>query len=451
MPVAIAVPEIVDLIVSNLLDDLDFERALTMREQRDLSACSLVSLAFYTASRRYLFATVIIDLKLILSERSCTRAWSRIRDLLQILSSNPMLQQRICHLRVVLRTNLHTSLPSTEDSTNLWTTSSEQLIDTSGTRPFRLRESGFDDLLHLLPSLKALSICSRLESEEMNEVLSSLGVLRSHCANLHRLRLSGIINMDPQFLSQWVCITDFQATDGMSFSRDYSNLLTNMPLERFHVRLILNRGSTLDLPRLNWSRFQNLRLDVRADRDVVYGLLFRLSGGMPALKELRLRFAFCKWPYIIIRDDAGAYSSGFDITPPLSMSLLPSLKILYINDVPRNPKTKFLRNLSHFLSPKEPTILNIECINLRIIGDDCTKRLLLKSTKEWSRIDRAFTSHQYANLRKVNIDLVLYEHVYYSTFEEMLTLRENFPFSVLPLTCASQSVHVQSSFRCQFE
>ncbi|KAF9486174.1 hypothetical protein BDN70DRAFT_988181 [Pholiota conissans] len=405
----ISIPEIVDIIVSNLVNDFDFERQLTWIERRRLSACGLVSQDFYMASRRYLFATISLDV----SDSGCPFSWSHIHKLHQILSSNPMIQRQIRHLMINIEAEPIPAVPETA------------VLD------FSIKPSRFAALMNLVPSLRALTVCSKpcsLTYDNVVNLFRTLDVLRIQCPDLHKLCIGRIENVPLSFLSNWSNITDLRTM----YVTGHFNFMTDMPLERFHSTVSSSFPNWNPFNFIKFNRLQYLGVVFTTDSVTGHQTLLRINNALPALSHLQLVH----------------YGSRFYVPEVGTVSAIPSLRSINFVEFIGNDNwpSSILNNIASFLEPKDSTPNDIESIDILIFGACHLTSRALNYLSTWSKLDRIFTSKEYHKLTHVRISIGPYESEEAAEFKPrgaFNTVLHRCHLLVLPLTCASQSIHVE--------
>ncbi|KAF9485041.1 hypothetical protein BDN70DRAFT_706386 [Pholiota conissans] len=179
-------PELIEAIVEHLAP-VNYDEPLDAHQRRDLASCGLVSNSFYYASRKYLFATV--EVRIVPEARRLSGL-----QLGDLLSANPLLQQHVLQLVLVLAPRVNMGANSTESSD---VTEGEHLAR----------------IMHLMPVLQKLSIDSDGDMQFVqysDNLASLLDKLRSFCPSLHRLRISKTLCIPMSSILEWTIVTDLE-------------------------------------------------------------------------------------------------------------------------------------------------------------------------------------------------------------------------------------------------
>ncbi|KAF9486172.1 hypothetical protein BDN70DRAFT_988179 [Pholiota conissans] len=408
-------PEILDLIVSNLAPPHYKELTYwTSFQRHDLSVCGLVSQAFYTPSRRYLFGFILVRIVAQGDGARVTKSLNRIRQLREIISSNPMLQRMMHHFFVACE--VANGPPG------------EQPITSA-----QLEESGFISLLRLFSGLRMLTIFSTMDGGfgDGSYLCSALDILRMRCPRIVKIKIQKMINVPSDFLLKWQDITDLQV-NYVEFTGDVSDTVKKQgrrALKRYTLLCFLIRSTIpkpLQLLDLRYLKF----LDLRCSNPAILDEILSQNGYLPTLDHLILTFAF----------DTGHLH-------PLSVSAFPSLKSLEIRGTPQGPNdVRCLSNIVRFLTPETSKASNIQFIGLRVIAKN-SERLILGALTEWSELDKTFTSN-YQQLSNVDVCLEFeldVDNAAASWVPIVLDKLDNFPSHFLPLTLVSRSISLDFS------
>ncbi|KAF9486171.1 hypothetical protein BDN70DRAFT_870262 [Pholiota conissans] len=392
---------IIETIIANLVHGKGYANGakLTRLERRDLASCGLASSLFYLPSRRYLFATVTINLDLYNSRGE--EIWLSRNGLVDILSGNTMLQNQVYHLVVTYM----------DPKSDRWMRPAGYIGAP--------RSDAFQQIVRFFPALRGLTIASSLPGcgTLFNVAVAFVSQeLKFYCPHLRSLTLMEVNDTPIEFFHQWACITelklvdvdlsdpkepnvDDQGGDDDGQAEDAQKALESqrragsLKIERLclHGAMYLTESLVNSLNN-HHLQYLHLSFDPRVGSVVPMSQAAQLVHVVaPTLAHLSLKDAFY-----------------YDSILEFSDSVIQNVKFLELvgRDTPDTPETPF-PSIASFLTPKTSNIVSkLERIS---ISFSCSRDIMKKVfdyNQGWSALDILWTGPQYQHLAKVDIRLI---------------------------------------------